>query len=163
MHNSITQIHNQQEERLEEHDDIERELLKHFKNIHQEPQINIQPAIEWILQHIPKIITEEHNQLLLHLVTLQEVESTMNQLKEGKAPRPDGFTSNFFHKFLDLIKADVWKVVEEYRTFHWLFPSLNATFIALIPKEEHSITLEKFRPIALCNVIYKVISKVIAS
>eukprot|EP00253_Pinus_taeda_P010526 PITA_10526 len=44
-----------------------------------------------------------------------------------------------------------------------MLPSLDATFIALIPKEEQSITLEKFRPIALCNVIYKIISKVITS
>lgn len=40
MHNNITQIQSQQGERLEEHDDIERELLQHFKNVHQEPQIN---------------------------------------------------------------------------------------------------------------------------
>jgi len=53
---------------------------------------------------------------------------------------------------------DVWQVVEESRTLYWFLPSLNATFIALIPKEEHSITLYKFRPIALCNVIYKVIA-----
>lgn len=42
-------------------------------------------------------------------------------------------------------------------------PSLNSTFIALIPEEESTITLDKFRPIALCNIIYKVISKVIAN
>jgi len=35
--------------------------------------------------------------------------------------------------------------------------------MALIPKEEITITPDKFRPIALCNVIYKVISKVIAN
>ena len=46
---------------------------------------------------------------------------------------------------------------------HWLLPSLNATFIALIPKEEESCTPDKFRPIALCNIIYKIISKVIAN
>ena len=46
---------------------------------------------------------------------------------------------------------------------HWILPSLNTTFIALIPREEHSMTPDKFRPIALCNVIYKVISKVIAN
>lgn len=46
---------------------------------------------------------------------------------------------------------------------HWLLPSLDSTFIALIPKEEGSMTPDKFRPIALCNVIYKVISKVIAN
>jgi len=84
------------------------------------------------------------------------------QLKDGKAPGPDDFTSNF-HKFLDFIKVDVWQVVEESRTFHWLLPSLNSNFITLTLKEEHSIILDKLRPIALCNVIYKVIWKVTAS
>lgn len=68
-----------------------------------------------------------------------------------------------FHTFWDLIKEEVWQVVEESRFFHWLLPSLNSTFIALIPKEENISTPDKFRPIALCNVIYKVISKVIAN
>ena len=46
---------------------------------------------------------------------------------------------------------------------HWILPSLNATFIALILKEEQPSKPEKFRPIALCNMIYKFISKVIAN
>jgi hypothetical protein len=41
-------------------------------------------------------------------------------------------------------------------------PSLNATFLTLIPKEERVTNPKNFRPIALCNVIYKIISKVIA-
>jgi len=44
-----------------------------------------------------------------------------------------------------------------------MLPGMNATFIALIPKEAHHSTPYKFRPIALCNIIYKIVSKVIAS
>eukprot|EP00253_Pinus_taeda_P009939 PITA_09939 len=40
---------------------------------------------------------------------------------------------------------------------------MNATFIALIPKAEESNTPDKYRQIALCNIIYKIVSKVIAS
>ena len=40
--------------------------------------------------------------------------------------------------------------------------ALNATFLTLIPKEERVTNLKNFRPIALCNVIYKIISKYIA-
>ena len=69
----------------------------------------------------------------------------------------------FFHTFWDMIKLEVWQIVEESRALRWLLPSLNSTFITLIPKEEDSITPDKFRPIALCNVIYKIISKVIAN
>lgn len=87
----------------------------------------------------------------------------MAQLKDGKAPGPDGFTANFFHDFWELIHAEVWELVEESRSMHWLLPSLNSTFIALVPKGEEANTPDKFRPIALCNVIYKLISKVVAN
>eukprot|EP00253_Pinus_taeda_P020347 PITA_20347 len=43
-----------------------------------------------------------------------------------------------------------------------MYPALNATFIALIPKAEESNTPDKYKPIALCNIIYKIVSKVIA-
>ena len=41
--------------------------------------------------------------------------------------------------------------------------ALNASFIALIPKQENSMTPEGFTPIALCYVVYKIISKVIVN
>lgn len=163
MNNTISHIQNSQGDKMKKKEDIEIELTNHFKTVHQGQPTDRQSAINEILQHIPKLITEEHNQLLLRPVTITEVEEASNQLKVGKAPGPDGFTPNFYHHFWDLIKADVWNVVKESRVMHWLFPSLNATFIALIPQVAQPSTLEKFRPIALCNVIYKIISKLIAN
>jgi hypothetical protein len=40
--------------------------------------------------------------------------------------------------------------------------ALKSTFLTLIPKEQRFINPRNFRPIALCNMIYKIISKVIA-
>lgn len=116
-----------------------------------------------ITRNIPKVITEEHNQFLLRPVDLQEVENAVHQLKERKVPGPDGFTSNFFHNFWELIKMEVWQVVEESRRLRWMLPAMKATFIALIPKEAQSSTLDKYWPIVLCNVIYKIVSKIVAS
>ena len=40
--------------------------------------------------------------------------------------------------------------------------SLNDTLIALIPMVEKPIKIEQFRPISLCNVVYKIIAKCLA-
>jgi hypothetical protein len=81
----------------------------------------------------------------------------------GKAPGPDGFTTDFFHHCWDLVREEVWEVVEESRASGQVLPALNATFLTLIPKEERVTNPKQFRPIALCNVIYKIITKVVAN
>lgn len=38
---------------------------------------------------------------------------------------------------------------------------INITFIVLVPKTKHSINFNHFRPISLCNFVYKIISKIL--
>ncbi len=161
MHNNIAFINNSQGEKLENHEDMEKELRDHFQETLKEHTRSKTATIQEVTRDIPKLIIAEHNQNLLQAVSKQEVEEAMAQLKDGKAPGPDGFTSNFFHGFWDMVSNEVWDMVEESRSMHWLLPSLNSTFIALVPKGEEANTSDKFRPIALCNVIYKLISKVV--
>ena len=85
----------------------------------------------------------------------------MNQIAEGKSPGLDGFTTNFFHFFWDMIKDEVLEIVEESRCKRGVLKAFNATFLSLIPKGEGVDTPSKFKHIALCNVIYKIITKVV--
>jgi len=117
MKNNITHTLNQQGERLENHGDIEAELIRHFKSVHLEPPINRKPAIDKILSHIPKLIIEKHNHLLLRPVTLLEVDSAMKQMQEGKAPGPDSFTSTFFHHFGNISKRKSGKLSKNLKCF----------------------------------------------
>lgn len=93
---------------------------------------------------------------------MEEVEEAVKNMPNDKAPGPDGFTINFYKACWEIVKTEVWEVVEDSLCSASILKSLNSTFLALIPKEEEANTPTKFRPIFLCNVIYKIISKVIA-
>ena len=94
---------------------------------------------------------------------MEEVEEVVRSMPNDKAPRPDGFIINFYKACRSIVKKEVWGVVEDSRRSGTILKSINSTFIALIPKVEEANQPDKFRPISLCNVIYKIISKVIAN
>jgi len=54
-------------------------------------------------------------------------------------------------------------VVEDSRTNKTILKALNTTFLALIPKQGLAQTPDRFSPIALCNMVYKIISKVVSN
>eukprot|EP00253_Pinus_taeda_P031279 PITA_31279 len=55
------------------------------------------------------------------------------------------------------------EVVEDSGRSKRVLKALNASFIALMLKQENAMTPDGFQPIALCNVLYKIIYKVIAN
>ena len=87
----------------------------------------------------------------------------MFQMETGKALGPDGFTIDFFQSCWDLVKEEIWIVVEEYRRIGRVMKAFNETFISLILKENGADTPGKFRPISLYNVVLKIITKVMAN
>ena len=116
-----------------------------------------------MFSHIPKLITKDHNQILDKAIEMAEVEIAMNQMAKDKASGPDGFTTNFFHAGWDWLKDEIVALVEDSRKLGSILKALNSTFLALIPKESGTEDPGKLRTISLCNVIYKIITKVMAN
>jgi len=84
-------------------------------------------------------------------------------MQNGKASGLDGFNVDFFIACWKNFKQDILKVIEDSRRFKTILKALNASFIALIPKQEKATTPDRLRPIFLCIVVYKIICKVIAN
>jgi hypothetical protein len=65
--------------------------------------------------------------------------------------------------FFDLVGPDLLELVEDSRIRGKVNGAINSTFLTLIPKFDDPSTFGDFRPIALCNLCYKLISKIIAN
>eukprot|EP00253_Pinus_taeda_P001720 PITA_01720 len=134
--NKILSLKNEQGDRIENHQGISTFLTEHFNNIAQEPEIDRTEAIENLIKSIPNSISNEQNQALTREISLEEVEEAVKDMPNDKAPGPDGFTINFYKACWEIVKMEVWEVVEDSRCSASILKSLNSTFLALIPKEE---------------------------
>lgn len=72
-------------------------------------------------------------------------------------------STNFYKKYWGKIGSDVIKEVQDFFFTGILNISYNNTFVALIPKVPSACRVEHFMPISLCNMIYKIITKIITS
>lgn len=66
-------------------------------------------------------------------------------------------------KYWETIGDEVCLAVEEFFNISRMLRGINHTIITLIPKIHHVSTMKDLRPISLCNVIHKIISKVLTS
>jgi hypothetical protein len=108
-------------------------------------------------------VTEEDALFLDNPCTLQEISVALKSFSKDKSPGPDGWTVEFYLHFFDLVGPDLLELVEDNKLHGKVIGALNSTFLTLIPKEDTSSSFGDYRPIALCNLCYKLISKIIAT
>ena len=95
--------------------------------------------------------------------TADEIKATLFQMRPMKASRPDGMNTLFYQKFWHIVGDKVVSAVLDYLNSGVILPDINHTNIVLIPKVKKLEKMFDFWPISLCNVIYKIISKVLVN
>ena len=162
-HNRISSIKNEDGQHLQSHEEIEAVLVYHFREIAQENNSEREHFIRDLTRNIPKLVSREDNFNLNRPMTEEEVSEVLKDMQNDKAPSPDGFNVDFFKACWDIVKEDILNVVEDSRKNRTILKVLNTSFISLIPKQDNAQTPERYRPVALCNIVYKIISKVVAN
>uniref|UniRef100_A0A2N9FVR5 Reverse transcriptase domain-containing protein n=1 Tax=Fagus sylvatica TaxID=28930 RepID=A0A2N9FVR5_FAGSY len=92
-----------------------------------------------------------------------EVTGVVHGFVGDKAPGPDGFPMAFFQFCWDTVRMDIMKVLNYFHGMGSFERSLNATFLALIPKKVEAVEVKDFRPISLIGGVYKILAKLLAN
>ena len=116
-----------------------------------------------ILDGVDEVVTDEMRVDLAWPYTTEEVDAAIKETAPLKALGPDGMSPLFYQIYWTDVGTDVHQAVLSSLNSGPILKSINHTFITLIPKVSSPEKVSDFHPISLCNVIYKIVSKVIAN
>lgn len=110
----------------------------------------------------PKVSSDQNSALDMPF-TEDEIKRALFSMHHDKSPGPDGMNPAFFQSFWHTVGGDVARSCLYFLENCMFPPGFNDTTIVLIPKKDGPEFITDMRPIALCNVIYKVAAKTIAN
>lgn len=139
---------------------IHSTFMDYFQNIFTSTNPNINPNS---LNMVNNRISSQDFEILNSIYTEKEVHDTIKSLKSNSAPGPDGISALFYQKYWDIIGNDILDFVLNILNNGGNIANINHTLICLIPKINSPNFPSDFRPISLCNVILKIVTKTIAN
>lgn len=141
--------------------DIKKAAYLHFQKLFTEDQEPLQH--QELIGIIPQAISPRMNTVLDAKITKEEVKKSLFDMESDKAPGPDGFSARFLQVCWPIVEKDLLKMVQKSQNSQKIGGNTNSAFLALIPKEKGANNFSRFRLISLCNIGYKIITKVIAN
>ena len=134
--------------------------MEYFETIYKSDQPT---SFEASLSSITTWVSLDMNEELLVDFKAKEVWYALKQMHLTKAPEPDGMSPIFFKHYWNIVGPEVVNCVLSSLNSSRMPCRLNETYICLIPKVKSPQNITEFRPISLCNVVYKLISKILAN
>jgi hypothetical protein len=141
-------------------DEIEQILINHFQQLYStQPTTNI-PETTQVVQNR---INQDMHDYLNEAYTADDVFAAIKDMKSLAAPGPGGLPARFYHTYWDIVGPDITKEALNVLNNGGNPQPYNETHICLIPKISNPSFPSEFRPISLCNVTLKIITKTIAN
>ncbi|KAL8118653.1 hypothetical protein AgCh_016247 [Apium graveolens] len=108
-------------------------------------------------------VTEDENANLVAKITYEEVRSAVFSMHPDKSPGQDGLNPAFFQTYWCIVGTDVVQFCQHFLSTGELPSGIYQTLVCLIPKVKEPQAMTDLRPISLCNVLVRILSKVMAN
>lgn len=159
--NTISQVVDPNGNVHSNHAGIENAFLIYYKDLWTSLPARLVDIINALPRDLPHIFDADAANLI-RAVTKEEVYCTIYDLPTGKSPGPDGFNVEFFRNFWSVIGDQLYSSIRFFFDHYVLSSSWGKTYIVLNPNKDKPKFILDFRPISLCNVCFKIISKILA-
>lgn len=134
--------------------------LRHFRDLFSLD--NPAPPVPFLTGRFPEL-SHDSVATLDQPITLQEVREALFDMKPLKAPGADSLHALFYQSQWPTVSRSHHAFIQDLWEGKPLRPSLNKTLIALIPKKPSLSSMSEFRPISLCYVAYKTLTKLVVN
>lgn len=141
---------------------IERAFLNFYTTLWTTPADPISDILNAFPCDLPQLFDIEGAHLI-RAVTKDEVYYTLLDLPYGKSLGPNGFNVEFYSSFWHVLEDHFFTAICHFFENCIMPSSWGKTFIVLIPKKDKPRFVSDYRPISLCNVCFKIISKLLAN
>lgn len=119
--------------------------------------------LESIFKGFRPKVTESMNSHLTRQVSDNEIKQAAFSIKGSSAPGEDGLTGLFYHNFWHIVGPSLTQEIKEFFRSAILPDGWNHTQLSLLPKIANPTKMQDMRPISLCSVQYKIISKILCN
>ncbi|XP_020694000.1 uncharacterized protein LOC110107899 [Dendrobium catenatum] len=140
--------------------DVVNSIIQYFQELY-----NPTPPASLELDSFPlgSALPDAHVSSIISTVTDDEIKNTVFSGSSSSALGPDGFNFHFYKTGWHILGPTICRAVHSFFLKGYMPNGVKSTALAIIPKHKNAASISDYRLIALCNVLYKIITKVMAA
>ncbi|KAL0312368.1 UNVERIFIED_CONTAM: Retrovirus-related Pol polyprotein from type-2 retrotransposable element R2DM [Sesamum radiatum] len=159
----VYQIHSQDGVLLTDRQDISHEFVSFYERLLGGEQSASPISLGYLTPYLKHQLRPDEADRLVAPITESDIKLALFSIPDDKASGPDGYSSCFFKRAWPVIGPEVTLAIQEFFSSGRLLKQVNATLLCLIPKVQLPSGVTDFRPISCCNILYKLITKILVS
>ncbi|KAK3193193.1 hypothetical protein Dsin_024503 [Dipteronia sinensis] len=158
IHGLFDSENNWRTDKAEIFDVVERYFTDMFRSV--SPSNS---ALDLALDCVSPCLSARNYAFLESYFSNEEIRKAVCEMTPTKAPGPDGIPALCYQKFWPIVGSQVISACLGVLNLGYNLDMVNNTLITLIPKVKRADKMADFRPISLCNMVCKIVTKAMAN